>query len=192
MVETLRLVVLSSTEAEYCITAGACKEIVYQKRLFKAFRLEFPQQYPILVDNMSAIAIACGPEVHFQRTKHIDMKYHYQRQLVLKGIVRIKHQATGQLFSDILTKNVGRKIHKRHRDVMFGRTPVVIESHKLPESQKAYVRRHNDELVRAQQQRNLQEQFRKAEQQDQLKSKKPTTQQAALKQVALALVALLA
>lgn len=192
MVETLRLVVLSSTEAEYCITAGACKEIVYQKRLFKAFRLEFPQQYPILVDNMSAIAIACGPEVHFQRTKHIDMKYHYQRQLVLKGIVRIQHQATGQLFSDILTKNVGRKIHKRHRDVMFGRTPVVIESHKLPESQKAYVRRHNDELVRAQQQRNLQEQFRKAEQQDQLKSKKPTTQQAALKQVALALVALLA
>ena len=123
---------------------------------------------------------------------NIDMKYHYQRQLVLKGVVRIQHQSTGQLFSDILTKNVGRKIHKRHRDVMFGRTPVLIDSHKLPESQKAYVRRHNDEIVRAQQQRRLQVEFEKAAQQDQLPVKQPEARQAALAQVALALVALLA
>jgi len=163
VVETLRLVVLSSTEAEYCTSASACKEVVYQKRLFKAFQLPFPDQYPVLVDNMSAIAIACGPEVHFQRTKHIDMKFHYQRQLVLDGVVRVQHQATAHQCSDILTKNLGKKLHKRHRDVLFGRKCIVIESLKLPESQKAYVRRHNDEVVRKQQQLELQRGFKQAE-----------------------------
>ena len=93
-IETLRLVVLSSTEAEYCSTASACKEIVAEKSLFAAFRLEFPDQCPLLVDNQSAIALACGPAAHHQRTKHIGTKYHYQRQLLLDGVVRLQHQAT--------------------------------------------------------------------------------------------------
>ena len=72
-VETMRLQVLSSTEAEYCETANACKEVLAQQRLFAAFQLDFPQQYLILVDNHSAIALACGPAVHYQRTKHIAL-----------------------------------------------------------------------------------------------------------------------
>ena len=83
-VETLRLQVLSSTEAEYCETASACKEVLAQERLFAAFRLSFPKQYPVLVDNHSAIALACGPAVHYQRTKHIATKFHFQRQLMLE------------------------------------------------------------------------------------------------------------
>ena len=75
-VETLRLVVLSSTEAEYCGGANACKEVLAQKQLFKAFQLDFPEQYPVLLDNQSAIALACGPSSHHQRTKHVATKYH--------------------------------------------------------------------------------------------------------------------
>jgi hypothetical protein len=40
-VESLRLVVLSSTEAEYCGAANACKEVLAQKQLFDAPRLDF-------------------------------------------------------------------------------------------------------------------------------------------------------
>ena len=47
-----------------------------------------------------------------------------------------------------MTKDLGKKLHKAHRDVVFGRKPVVIDSHKLPESQKIYMRRHNEELQR--------------------------------------------
>ena len=47
-VETLRLQVLSSTEAEYCETAIACKEVLAQERLFTAFKVPFPKQYPAL------------------------------------------------------------------------------------------------------------------------------------------------
>ena len=145
-VETLRLVVLSSTEAEYCGAANACKEVLAQKQLFKAFQLDFPEQYPVLLDNQSAIALACGPSSHHQRTKHIATKYHYQRQLLLQGIVRFQHQATQVQIADILTKDLGGKAHRRHRDVIFGKTAIEIIANKLPDSYKMYLTRHNGEL----------------------------------------------
>ena len=145
-VETLRLVVLSSTEAEYCGGANACKEVLAQKQLFKAFQLDFPQQYPVLLDNQSAIALACGPSSHHQRTKHVATKYHYQRQLLLQGVVRFQHQATEVQIADILTKDLGSKAHRRHRDVIFGKKAIEIIANKLPDSHKMYLTRHNDEL----------------------------------------------
>ena len=145
-VETLRLVVLSSTEAEYCGGANACKEVLAQKQLFEAFQLDFPQQYPVLLDNQSAIALACGPSSHHQRTKHVATKYHYQRQLLLQGIVRFQHQATEVQIADILTKDLGSKAHRRHRDVIFGKKAIEIIANKLPDSYKMYLTRHNDEL----------------------------------------------
>jgi len=158
-VETLRLQVLSSTEAEYCETANACKEVIAQKRLFEAFNLEFPHQYLVLVDNQSAIALACGPAVHYQRTKHIDTKFHFQRQLMLEGVIRLQHQATDVLFSDILTKALGKNLHKQHRRVLFGQDPIVIKSIKLPESQKLAVRRHNELIKERQEKDRLQQAF---------------------------------
>ena len=145
-VETLRLVVLSSTEAEYCGAANACKEVLAQRRLFQALNIPFPKQYPILLDNQSAIALACAPSSQHQRTKHIATKYHYQRQLLLDGTVRFQHQATEVQIADMLTKDLNGKAHRRHRDVLFGRKDIEIKSVKLPESYKTYLTRHNDEL----------------------------------------------
>ena len=64
---------LQLNEAEYCAVASACKEVIAQKRLFEAFGLSFPDQLPVLVDDQSAIALACGPGAHYQRTKHIGI-----------------------------------------------------------------------------------------------------------------------
>jgi len=146
-VDTLRLAVMSSTEAEYCAAANACKEVLAQQALFAAFRLDFPKHYPVLIDNQSAISLACGPAAHHQRTKHIASKYHFQRKLLLDGVVRYQHQASEYLVADLLTKDLGKILHKRHREVGFGRQEMQIVSRKLPESNKVYARRHNDELA---------------------------------------------
>ena len=50
--------------------------------------------------------------------------------------------------SDIFTKDLGKKLHKRHHDVLFGRVPVEFISQKLPHSHKEYVRRYNEEIER--------------------------------------------
>ena len=117
-------------------------------RKFTAFRMEFPKHFPILMDSQSAIAVACGPAAHHQRTKHIATKYHLQRHMLLEGIVRFQHQATEVHTSDIFTKDLGKKLHKRHRDVLFGRVPMEFISQKLPHSHQEYVRRYNEEIER--------------------------------------------
>jgi hypothetical protein len=76
--------------------------------------------------NLSAIS-ACIHQLyaeaaaHHQRTKHIDTKYHFQRQLLLAGIVRLQHQDTTVQVADILNTDLGRSLHRKHRDVLFGR-----------------------------------------------------------------------
>ena len=50
--------------------------------------------------------------------------------------------------ADILTKDLPKKLHKRHRDVLFGRKPMEFISVKLPQSHKEYLRRYNEEVER--------------------------------------------
>ena len=108
---------------------------------------------------MSAIALAAGPAAHYQRTKHIAGKYHFQRQLLLDGVVRYQHQDTSVQVSDVLTKALGRNAHKKHRDVLLGRKPLQIISKQLPDSQKQYVRLHNEQLETKAKQLRLSQQF---------------------------------
>ena len=44
-----------------------------------------------------------------KRTKHIDAKFHYIRELVNNGEIILKHCRTQKQFADILTKPLGHK-----------------------------------------------------------------------------------
>ena len=110
-----------------------------------------------------AIALAAGPAAHHQRTKHIAGKYHFQRQLLLNGVVRYQHQDTAVQAADILTKALSRKLHKRHRDVLLGRQPLKIISKELPHSHKQYVRLHNEQLSSKSKQVRLSQQLKDSE-----------------------------
>jgi hypothetical protein len=48
--------------------------------------------------------------------------------------------------ADILTKDLGSKAHRKHREVIFGKTAIEIIANKLPDSCKMSLTRHNDEL----------------------------------------------
>ena len=63
------------------------------------------------------------------------------------GVVRFQHQSTHVQIADILTKDLGSKLHRAHRDVLFGRKQTEICPLKLPDSYRTYLTRHNDELV---------------------------------------------
>jgi len=122
------------------------------------------QEYITEKDDETPVDIArkfkCTPA---QLVEHIDMKYHFQRQLLLQGVVRYQHQDTTVQVSDILTKDLGRKLHKLHRDVLFGRKNLEFISRKLPESNKTYLKRHNDELLLNAKTMQLRHAFEKSE-----------------------------
>ena len=60
-----------------------------------------------MVDNQSAIALAKNPVLH-DRSKYIDVKYHFLRNCVDEGKIFIKFVDTGLQLVDILTKSLGR------------------------------------------------------------------------------------
>jgi hypothetical protein len=61
----------------------------------------------LLVDNQSAIALSKNPVFH-ERSKHIDVRYHYIRECIDEGRIIIDYTAIEEQLADILTKALGR------------------------------------------------------------------------------------
>lgn len=99
------LVTLSSTEAEYVALFHAATEVVYLRRLLKS--MGFEQRDPTLIyqDNQSTILWANGQRQH-QRTKHINVKYHYIQELVQNEVVELEYLPTTDMVADVLTKSL--------------------------------------------------------------------------------------
>jgi hypothetical protein len=63
-------------------------------------------------DNQSAIKLGSNPVQH-GRTKHIDVRYHFIRELVENGVVKIVYSPTTLIPADFLTKPLGPMIFER-------------------------------------------------------------------------------
>jgi hypothetical protein len=70
---------------------------------------EEPVQPRLLVDNKSAISLSKNPAFH-ERSKHIEIRYHFIRQAVEEGRIGIDYVRTNDQLADILTKALGRLI----------------------------------------------------------------------------------
>ncbi|KAJ0566009.1 putative RNA-directed DNA polymerase [Helianthus annuus] len=98
------IVTLSSTEAEY-VAAGLCAcHCVWMKGLLEEME-ENTGTVTIFCDNTSTIKLSKNPVMH-RRTKHIDVRYHYLRELVEKQVVELEFCGTKQQLADGMTKPV--------------------------------------------------------------------------------------
>ncbi len=102
-------VALSSTEAEYIAVCSAVQEAVYLRTLLKDFGYEQKEPTIIHQDNQGSIAISKNAVVS-RRTKHIDIKYHYVREMVETGEVTMDYIPTEKMLADCLTKAVNKNI----------------------------------------------------------------------------------
>jgi hypothetical protein len=102
-----KVVALSSCEAEYIAAATATCQGVWLARLL-ADMLDGKASTPVLrVDKKSAISLIKNP-VHHDRTKHIEVKYHYVRECAEKGLIDVQFIGTAEQLGDMLTKALGR------------------------------------------------------------------------------------
>ena len=60
------------------------------------------------IDNQGAMNLAKNP-VHHQRSKHIDVKYHFIRSEIQAGIVSLKYVPTDENVADVFTKPVTKQ-----------------------------------------------------------------------------------
>lgn len=96
-------VAVSSTEAEYVAIGHAAKEAVWLLRFIKQFRdISTIQLY---CDNQSAL-IMTEKEAFRPRTKHIDVSFHFVRDLVKQGLITMKYVPSNDNLADCLTKGL--------------------------------------------------------------------------------------
>ena len=87
------VVAISTTEAEYIGQANTVKHAVYLCQFMHALRLPVELPIPIYADNQSAKTVAKDAKFRV-RTKHIAVPYHYQRQAIEDGTVKLIYKST--------------------------------------------------------------------------------------------------
>ncbi|XP_066354656.1 secreted RxLR effector protein 161-like [Miscanthus floridulus] len=102
-----KVVALSSCEAEYIAAAGAACEAVWLARLLAELVGGAVLAPKLKVDNKSAIALMKN-HVHHDRSKHIDVKFHFIRECCDRKLIDVEFIGTELQLGDILTKALGR------------------------------------------------------------------------------------
>ena len=102
---TLQSVVAMSTiEVEYMAVAEAAKEALSLKRLGKELGLN-QVGVQMHCDSQSAIYLTKN-QVYHARTKHIDVRFHKIRELIVRGDIVLEKVHTLENAADMLTKPV--------------------------------------------------------------------------------------
>jgi hypothetical protein len=105
-------VATSSNEAEYIAASEASREAYWIREIMKDLRL-FESSAPsitIYMDNKGAIDLTTS-DMQTKRSKHIDIRYHYTRDMVDQGIIQIKQIPTANMVADGCTKPLGSEAH---------------------------------------------------------------------------------
>jgi hypothetical protein len=69
----------------------------------------------ILCDNQSCIKMTENPVFH-DRSKHIEIRYHYIRDMVHRGALKLRYISTDEQVADVLTKPLARVKFEHLRD----------------------------------------------------------------------------
>jgi hypothetical protein len=84
------IITQSTTETEYIAINAVIKEAVYIKALLEELGYYKQVKFPIDTDNNKALLLAKNPIFH-KHTKHIAIKYHYIRDLIIKSIIDLNY-----------------------------------------------------------------------------------------------------
>ncbi|KAL3733972.1 hypothetical protein ACJRO7_023338 [Eucalyptus globulus] len=107
----------SSTEAEYRAIAMASAELIWVKSLLQELGIHMDTAPSLYCDNIGATYVCANPIFH-SRMKHIEIDYHFVRELVKASKMRVSHISTHDQLADILTKPLSRLRTIQLRDKM--------------------------------------------------------------------------
>jgi len=100
---TIKTVACSTQDAEYMALSDTARETMFCRNLLGLLGFQL-NTTPVYGDNNGSLALAANPGGEHQRSKHIDVRYHYVRQVQeLKEVATLKVGTDWQL-ADFLTK----------------------------------------------------------------------------------------
>ena len=111
----MKIVALSSCEAEYVAAVACCKEITFIRNICADLGLNLTGSLILAVDNTAAVDVAHNQGVS-GRTKHFEMSLHYFRDKVLYGLIKPVHVFTSEQRADGYTKGLDKAKFVEWRD----------------------------------------------------------------------------
>ncbi|XP_074376971.1 secreted RxLR effector protein 161-like [Apium graveolens] len=112
-----RCVALSSSEAEFMAARTAACQGIWLQRVLSYISDVEPGPVILYIDNRSAVDLAKNPVFH-GRSKHIDIHYHFIRECVEQGLIKIKYVSTNEQRADILTKALSVAKFEKMRNLL--------------------------------------------------------------------------
>ena len=94
---------LSTTESEFVAACETTREGIWLQRLLKDLSQGPADPITIMCDNQSAIQLIKNPVFH-QRTKHIDVRFHFIREHLEAGNIKVLYVPTNDQIADPFTK----------------------------------------------------------------------------------------
>jgi len=105
-----RTVALSSTEAEYMGITDAAKEALHLIGFLKELECNDLTHVTIYNDNQGAKMLANNSVFH-SRSKHIDIRYHFIREVLRDHTVELTYIPSERMIADVLTKALSGPRH---------------------------------------------------------------------------------
>jgi hypothetical protein len=110
------IVSLSSTEAEFVALTQTIKKVKAISNLLTELNIKH-KPITIHIDNLSTINMTTHPN-HHERTKHIDIKYHFIINEISRNIFHLEYIKTEHNIADTFTKPLQRIKHNYFNSLM--------------------------------------------------------------------------
>ena len=107
----------STVEVKYIAVSDANREAIWLRKLISGLSGNRLETTVLNCDNQSSIKLMENPVFH-DKSKHIEMKYHYIRDMVQKKVIKLQYVATDMHVADILTKPLPLKSFARFRGML--------------------------------------------------------------------------
>nr|GEY35472.1 hypothetical protein [Tanacetum cinerariifolium] len=90
------------SQAEYVSLSACCAQVLWMRTQLTDYGFHF-DKIPMYCDSKVAIAISCKLVQH-SRTKHIDVRYHFIKEKIKKGIIELFFVGTEYQLANLFTK----------------------------------------------------------------------------------------
>ena len=108
-----KIVALSVTEAELIALTLVVQEMLYVMRLLESIGLKVQKPMVVQSDNKGAIDL-CNSWTVGGRTKHIDTRYYFLREMKEEGIIVFEYIPGKKNSTDLFTKNLANPLFTTH------------------------------------------------------------------------------
>jgi len=112
---------LSSAESEFIAASQCGQEIVYLREILRGFHAPQREATILYEDNRACIDMSEN-QVHRERSRHIDVRKYYVRDLVEDKVLKLHPCPTADMVADALTKSLPYPAFSRHYAKMTGET----------------------------------------------------------------------